>query len=92
MFGFAITATSLYGLLGWSPAYLMRTFDFLCLNAILGLAVGSALIGFINDQAFSGQGTGAAMASVVTVAALMSVLLLAFGRAPYACATRAIPT
>lgn len=193
MFGFAITATSLYGLLGWSPAYLMRTFDFtpgqaglwlgliaivaggggnlasglfmdrllrrghadapfltgmigaagiiapiallplataavpaacllaaglffasfpmapstavvqivtppqlrarvaaifLCLNAILGLAVGSALIGFINDRALAGRGTGIAMASVVVVAALSSVLLLAFGRAPYARATR----
>lgn len=69
---------------GWMRSRVSAIFLF-C-NSFIGLALGSALIGLINDRVFAGGGTGIAMATVVAGAAILAVFVLDRGRRPFAAA------
>ncbi|WP_198350999.1 spinster family MFS transporter [Flavisphingomonas formosensis] len=57
---------------------------FLCSNSLIGLSVGSLLVGLFNDRLFTvPSGIAASLALVVTVASLGGAGLLALGRRPY---------
>ncbi|WP_206366278.1 spinster family MFS transporter [Sphingomonas flavalba] len=56
---------------------------FLCVNSLLGLAVGSALVGLLNDRVFGSQAAiGSSIALVTAGAGIFGVLLLSLGMAP----------
>ena len=56
---------------------------FLCANSLVGLALGSALVGFLNDHLFGrASAVGASIAIVIGTSALLGFLTLALGRAP----------
>ncbi|MET1755719.1 MFS transporter [Novosphingobium sp. RD2P27] len=57
---------------------------FLFLNSFIGLAMGAALVGFLNDRVFASEkAVGSSMAVVVIAAAVLSIVLLLKGRRPY---------
>ena len=63
---------------------------FLCISNFIGLALGSLLVGLLNDRVFaSPTATGLSMAIVAVGAAALAALLLAAGRGAYA---RAVAT
>lgn len=56
---------------------------FLCCNSFIGLSLGSALVGILNDRVFpSPAGVGASMALVAASAAVIATGLLAMGCRP----------
>ncbi|WP_242127191.1 MFS transporter [Sphingobium sp. Sx8-8] len=57
---------------------------FLGINSLIGMGVGSALVGLANDRWFGGpQGTGCSLAIVAVGAALLAALVLSRGLAPF---------
>ncbi|WP_044562886.1 MFS transporter [Azospirillum sp. B4] len=61
---------------------------FLCCNSLGGLALGSALVGLLNDHVFGNpKMVGTSSAIVAGGAAVLSAIVLSFGRAPYRAAT-----
>jgi hypothetical protein len=55
---------------------------FLFFNSFIGLTLGSALVGMLNDHVFAAIGSSIGL--IVVVASVLGVLVLARGRAPYA--------
>lgn len=57
---------------------------FLFLNSFLGLALGSAAIGFMNDHVFAGPAAvGTSLAVLAVAASCLALVLLMMGRASY---------
>lgn len=58
---------------------------FLFSNSMVGVAIGSMLVGLLNDQVFgTDSGVGSSIAVVAGAAAILSVLILSLGRKPFA--------
>ncbi|WP_245892506.1 spinster family MFS transporter [Novosphingobium guangzhouense] len=57
---------------------------FLFFNSFVGLAMGSAVVGLLNDKVFSG--VGQSVATIVVLASILAIALLSAGRRPYAAA------
>lgn len=58
---------------------------FLCCNSLIGLTIGSLMVGMLNDHAFTGKaGVGASLGLVTAGAAVLAAMILSFGRKPYA--------
>lgn len=55
---------------------------FLFFNSFVGLSLGSALVGLLNDHVF--KAIGASVGTIVVVASVLGMLVLARGRRPYA--------
>jgi MFS family permease len=56
---------------------------FLCFNSLLGLGLGSFLVGLLNDRVFVGPvGIGFSITIVVGAATILAALILATGRTP----------
>lgn len=61
---------------------------FLCSNSLIGLTVGSLLVGLLNDMVFGkGAGVAASIGVVATGAAVLTILILSLGRKPFAALT-----
>lgn len=57
---------------------------FLGINSLIGMGLSSALVGIANDHWSGGaQGTGLSLAMVAAGAAMLAVLVLSFGLAPF---------
>lgn len=62
---------------------------FLFVNSLLGLTVGSLVVGLLNDHVFRSAGSvGLSIVVVASAASAGAVLLLQCARAPYAQATQ----
>lgn len=57
---------------------------FLFFNSFVGLAMGSAVVGLLNDKVFSG--VGQSVATIVVLASVLAIALLSKGRRAYALA------
>lgn len=58
---------------------------FLFSNSMFGVALGSMLVGLLNDHLFGRDtGVGASIAVISGVSALLAVIILSFGRKPFA--------
>jgi MFS family permease len=55
---------------------------FLFFNSFIGLTLGSAVVGLLNDHVF--KGVGPSVGSIVVGASVLAIVLLWAGRAPYA--------
>ena len=61
---------------------------FLFLNSFAGLALGTAVVGILNDQLFvTSDGVAMSLATFVACASIMAVFLLNLGRKPFAART-----
>ncbi|KQX18669.1 hypothetical protein ASD39_18765 [Sphingomonas sp. Root50] len=60
---------------------------FLCSNSLIGLTLGSLLVGLLNDHMFGGPAAvGSSLGLVTAGASIAAVALLALGLRPYAAA------
>jgi hypothetical protein len=58
---------------------------FLCSNSLIGLTLGSLLVGLLNDHVFAGKAAvGSSLGIVVAGASIVAAGLLALGCRPYA--------
>ena len=58
---------------------------FLFFNSFVGLALGSAAVGLLNDRVYGS--VGYSLGTIVVIASILAVLLLSKGRRPYRLAT-----